>query len=106
MQKARGARGGAAGGWSDRSGRGFGGRLLVAGVLLLEALDAAGGVHELLLARIERMALGADVHHERPAGGVGVHLVAAGAADGGGLVDRVNPLLRHGALDPSWLLFR
>src|SRR5207244_7508450 len=43
------------------SGRSAGrGRLAL--VLSLEPLDAAGGVHELLLARVERVALGADFH--------------------------------------------
>src|SRR5438128_12407132 len=38
------------------------GRDRLALVLSLEPLDAAGGVHELLLARVERVALRADFH--------------------------------------------
>src|SRR6185369_3904612 len=65
-------------------------------VLLLEALDAAGGVDELLLARVERVAVRADLDHERAAGRVGLGLVPARAGDDGGLVRGVNSLFRHG----------
>ena len=44
----------------DSGGFGFGG--VAFGVLAAEALDAAGGVHELLLAGKEGMAGGADFH--------------------------------------------
>src|SRR5688572_1005645 len=66
-------------------------------VLLVEPLDPAGGVEELLLAGIEGMAGRADVRHERRARRVGLDLVAARAADGGWLVQGVKTLLRHGA---------
>ena len=36
---------------------------------LLEALDLAGGVHDRLLARVERVAVGAHVHAQRGPGG-------------------------------------
>ena len=72
-------------------------------VLLLEALDAAGGVDELLLARVERVAGRADVDHERRAGRVGLDLVPAGAGDGRGLVDRMNSLFRHGLFSETGL---
>src|SRR4051794_27245519 len=75
---------------SGRSGR----RLLL--ILLLEALDASAGVDELLLARVERVALSADIDVEGPTGGVGLLLVPAGTSDRRGLIERVNPLLGHG----------
>src|SRR5271157_2832445 len=43
------------------------GCLLESGVLPLEPLHAAGAVHQLLLARIERMALGTDVQVQKVA---------------------------------------
>ena len=54
---------------------------LPVGVLLLEALDAPGRVHQLLLAGEERMALRADLHPDVRAGGAGVDDLAAGARD-------------------------
>src|SRR5437870_5459045 len=61
-------------------------------VLLLEALDAAGGVDELLLTRVERVTAGADFDHERTARGVGLGLVTARASDHGRLVLGMNAL--------------
>ena len=46
----------------------------------LEALDASAGVHQLLPARVERMAVGADLDVELIARRAGDELVAAGAA--------------------------
>src|SRR3569623_1783643 len=65
-------------------------------VLLVEALDAAGGVDELLLARVERVAGRTDVNHEVPARRVGLDLVAAGAGNLGLFVNRMNAFLSHG----------
>src|SRR3954462_639082 len=79
-------------------GRGSGGRrglALAARVLLLEALDAAGGVDELLLARVERVAVRANFDAECAAGRVGLDLVAARAGDDRRLVDRVDSLFGH-----------
>src|SRR5690349_11862756 len=70
---------------------GFGGGGLPR-VLLAELLDAAGGVHELLLAGVERVALRAHFNLELVASkrGAGVPLVAAAAGDGDGAVFGVN----------------
>src|SRR3954447_4100764 len=46
----------------------------------LEPLDAAAGVDQLLPARVERMAVGADLHVDLALGRTGRELVAAGAA--------------------------
>src|SRR4051812_16243734 len=54
--------------------------------LALEALDASAGVDELLLARVERMTVGADLHVDVALGGTGRELVPAGATHVG---DRV-----------------
>ena len=48
----------------------------------LEPLDAAARVHELLLARVEGMALGADLDMKLGLGGAGLERVPAGARDG------------------------
>src|SRR5207248_10759858 len=58
--------------------------LLAAGLLepALEALDAATGVHQLLLARVERVAGRADLDVQLGLGGARLELVAAGAANG------------------------
>ena len=55
-----------------------GGRL---GGALLELVHAAGGVHELLLARVERVAGVADADENARLGGLGFDHVAAGATD-------------------------
>src|SRR3569623_643237 len=65
-------------------------------VLLVEALDAAGGVDELLLARVERVAGRADVNHEVPARRVGLDLVATGAGNLGLFINGMNAFLSHG----------
>lgn len=51
------------------------------GGALLELVHAAGGIHKLLLARVEGMAGVADAHDEHGLGGTGLDHVAAGAAD-------------------------
>lgn len=51
------------------------------GGLLLEFLNAACCVYELLLARVERMAVGAQFNTDRVFGGSGGELHAAGAGD-------------------------
>src|SRR5438445_12551756 len=52
-------------------------------VLPLEALDAARGVHELLLAGEEGVALGAYLHPDVRPSGAGVNDFAGGAGDRG-----------------------
>src|SRR5271156_3995025 len=79
----------------------LGGGLSLAGVglgeLAAEALDAAGGVDQLLLAGEEGVAGGADFENDvalvRGAGG---GAVAAGALDRDFVVLRMNSLFRHG----------
>src|SRR5215203_3122104 len=91
-----------------RGGRGLGrrggrrgrrGRRLVRGVLLVEALDTAGCVDDLLLARVERMAVGADIHHAVTPRGIRLGAVAARAGDHGLLVDGMYAFLSHGFLE-------
>src|SRR5471030_314313 len=57
------------------------GRLGGVRVLLFEAIDAASGVHQLLLAGEERVAVAADVELQVAAGGAGFPGGAAGAVD-------------------------
>src|ERR1039458_8341792 len=61
-------------------GGGFGFSRVALGVLAAETLDAAGGVHELLLAGKEGMAGGADFYADVAlVGGAGDECVTAGA---------------------------
>ena len=60
-------------------------RLLDA-VLLVELVNAAAGVDQLLLAGVEGVALGADFHGDVLLGGAGLDDGAASALDGGLLV--------------------
>ena len=61
-------------------GSGFGFSRVAPGVLAAETLDAAGGVHELLLAGKEGMAGGADFYADVAlVGGAGDECVTAGA---------------------------
>src|ERR1700733_1264258 len=62
-----------------RLGRFQGGGLLL--VALTEAIDAAGGVDELLRSRVKRVACGADVDLRVTARGSRHEAVAAGAVD-------------------------
>jgi hypothetical protein len=60
-------------------------------VFLAEFLNAAGGVHDLLGAGVERVALGADFNVQRLAhGGAGCELVAAATVYGDFLVFRMD----------------
>jgi hypothetical protein len=70
-------------------GGGFGGGV---GVFLLETLDAAGGVHEFLLAGKERMAARADFDAQHLAlnGRASLESVAAGAMNRNGVIVGVN----------------
>src|SRR4029450_3951131 len=63
-----------------------------------EALDPPAGVDQLLLARVERVALGADVDPQLGLGGPGGKGLAARTPDGRNLVLSVNPLLHAYAL--------
>ena len=73
----------------------FGGGL---GVLLLEALDAAGGVHELLFAGEEGMAIRANFHAQHVAfdGRARLEGIAAGAVHCNGMIVGMNAGF-HGA---------
>jgi hypothetical protein len=59
-------------------------------VLLTEALDASGGIDELLLAREKRVALGADVGVNLRLGRSGLVRISASAPDGGRSVNWMN----------------
>jgi len=60
------------------------------GGALLELVHAAGGVHELLLAGIERVAHVADADDDGLLGGTGLNHVATGATDLGVHIFRMN----------------
>src|SRR5216117_1933065 len=73
------------------SGRGLGGLGgLSLGHALLEFIDAAGGIDELLLTGIEGMAEVANADNNRGPGGAGLDDVAAGATNLRGLIFRVD----------------
>ena len=59
---------------------------LLDAVLLVELINTAAGVDQLLLAGVEGVALGADFNGDVLLGGAGLDDVAAGASDGGLLV--------------------
>ena len=59
---------------------------LLDAVLLVELINAAAGVNELLLAGVEGMALGADFNCDALTGGAGLDGCAASALDNGGLI--------------------
>jgi hypothetical protein len=88
---------GASGIGPGAAGRSALGRRLA--VAALEALDAAGGVDQLLLAREERVAGAADLEADFVLRGVGLELVAAGA-DHGDQVEVGMDFFLHGR-DPS-----
>src|ERR1700722_8928521 len=69
----------------------------------LEAGHAAAGVEDLLLARVERVAIRAHVGVDRTAlgGGPGHERVAAAASHGGDLVGRVNLRLHYSGSLPQ-----
>ena len=58
--------------------------------LLAETLDAAGGVHEFLLAREERVSVAADIDGQPRLRAAGRKRVATGAVNGAGLITRMN----------------
>ena len=57
---------------------------------LVETVNTSTGVNQLLLAGIERVALGANFHTDIALGGTGGKSITAGAADGGLLVVRMD----------------
>jgi hypothetical protein len=61
-------------------GKRFLGGLCLGGALL-EFVHPTGGVHELLLAGVERVAHVANAHDDHGPGGTGLDLIAAGATD-------------------------
>ena len=71
----------------------FNGKLLDA-VLLVELINAAAGVDQLLLAGVEGVALGADLNGDVLLGGAGLDHGAASAPDGGLLVIGMDSFLR------------
>ena len=73
----------------------FYGKLLDA-VLLVELINAAAGVDQLLLAGVEGVALGADLNGDILLGGAGLDHGAASAPDGGLLVIGMDSFL-HGS---------
>lgn len=64
-------------------------------ILLVELVNAAAGVNQLLLAGVEGVALGADLNRDVGLGGAGLDDGAASALDGGLLVFRMDSFL-HG----------
>ena len=64
--------------------------ILLDAVLLVELVNAAAGVNELLLAGVERVALGADLDGDVLLRGAGLVHGAAGAADRGRLIIRMD----------------
>ena len=69
-------------------------------VLLVEAVDATGGIHQLLLAREERVAVRADVDAEVTARRERVVDHSARTRDAGGAIVRVSSgVLHSGAVD-------
>ena len=65
------------------------------GKTALEALDAATGIDQLLLAGVERMALAANFDMDLRLGVTGVDHIAAGTSDGAVHIVRMDALL-HG----------
>ena len=64
-------------------------------VLPVELIDTTAGIDQLLLAGVERVALGADLNRDVGLGGAGLNDGAASALDGGLLVFRMDSFL-HG----------
>ena len=64
-------------------------------ILLVELVNAAAGVNQLLLAGVEGVALGADLNRDVGLGGAGLNDGAASALDCGLLVFRMDSFL-HG----------
>jgi hypothetical protein len=59
-------------------------------VLVLEALEAAFGIHDFVRARVKRVAIGADVHFQIGNGAADFDAVTARAGGGGVYVLGVN----------------
>ena len=70
-------------------------RTLLEAVLPVEFINAAAGVDQLLLAGVERVALGANFNGDVLLGGAGLDHIAAGAADRGGFIIGMDSCL-HG----------
>ena len=66
---------------------------LLDAVLLIELINTAAGINELLLAGVERMALGADLNGDAGTGRAGLDSCAASALDNGGLIIRMDSCL-------------
>ena len=66
---------------------------LLDAVLLIELINTAAGINELLLAGVEGMALGADLDGDAGTGGAGLDGCAASALDNGGLIVRMDSCL-------------
>ena len=64
--------------------------LLLQAELLVELVNTTAGVNQLLLAGVERMALGADFDENILLGGAGLIGGATSAADNGGLIVRMD----------------
>ena len=67
--------------------------LLLDAVLLVELINTAAGVNQLLLAGVEGVALGADFNGDVLLGGAGLDDGAASASDGGLLIIRMDSFL-------------
>src|SRR5438093_6759111 len=74
-----------------------GGGLAALGVATLEALHAPAGVDQLLLARVERVAVRADLHAELGLRGTGLERIATGAVHRGRHVLGMDSLLHDSA---------
>jgi hypothetical protein len=71
------------------------GRSLFDVILLLEAINTALSIDELVFPGKEGVAVRADFNGERPASRPGLNHVPAGAADSGGGIHRVKILLHE-----------
>ncbi len=71
--------------------------LLFNGVFFLEPFHAAGRIHDLLLPRHKRMALGTDFYFNIFLGGPGFNNITADAGNGRFLIFRMNTFF-HGLL--------
>ena len=63
--------------------------------LLVELLNTAAGVDQLLLAGVEGVALGADFDGDVLTGGAGLNHIAASAADGGLMILGMDAFLHY-----------
>ena len=68
---------------------------LLNAVLLVELVNTTAGINELLLAGVERMALGADFNGDALTGRTGLDGCAACALYNGGLVIRMDTLFHN-----------